>query len=245
MQQILLKEIGRLEIGRLRSYFRRNATEPGLASGTCTPVGVNRPVARSMRRTTMFSVSWFDENTYWPVGSIEKLRGVRPPDAACSTTDSSPARSMAYTAMLPCPRFETYRNLPAESMRISAVVLLPGVAGGQRRSAPESPSGARRRPRTRSPENRSREPDREICRSGAAAAVAGPSRRAARHMADRAVPSSASRHRVDSCRHGRGRCRRRTQNGCRSKTRRRARAGQAASTAAAAALRADRCRRRR
>src|SRR5688572_4952028 len=122
MQQIL-QEIRRVEGNS--AYFRAKATEPGLASGTCTPVGVNRPVARSMRRITTFSVSWFDENTYRPVGSIEKLRGVRPPDAACSTPDSSPALSMAYTAILPWPRFETYRNVPAVSMRISAVVLLP------------------------------------------------------------------------------------------------------------------------
>ena len=71
------------------------------------PVAVSRPVAPSMRKTTMLSDSWFATNSHDPVGSRAKLRG-RFPLVGTNLNQFQCARSesMENTAMLSSPRFD-------------------------------------------------------------------------------------------------------------------------------------------
>ena len=80
----------------------------------------------------MLFESWLAENNHLPVGSIAKLRGVLPPLGTHSGDFKVPlSGSMLNTAMLSCPRFETYRNLPFASITISAAVFLPAKSFGR------------------------------------------------------------------------------------------------------------------
>lgn len=73
---------------------------------TC-PAGVSAPVAESIRKVTMVSVSWFAASTNAPLGSMLKLRGVLPWVDSCPNGFSRPDDwSMAKMAMVSWPRLE-------------------------------------------------------------------------------------------------------------------------------------------
>lgn len=53
----------------------RNFRHAGMETAAVWPVGDSRPVAGSMRKRTMESLSWFAASSQAPVGSMAKLRG--------------------------------------------------------------------------------------------------------------------------------------------------------------------------
>src|SRR5690348_8452077 len=96
--------------------------QTGLLILAVWPVAVSRPEAGSMRNTTIELESWFSASRKDPVGSIAKLRGVLPRVGSWPTAVSLPdVGSIAKIAMLSCPRFDPYRNLPEGWTWTSAV----------------------------------------------------------------------------------------------------------------------------
>ena len=71
------------------------------------PVGERRPVAGSMRKTTMESLSWLAASSHAPVGSMAKLRGHFPCVGSWPIIEKVASLSLtAKTAMLSWPRFD-------------------------------------------------------------------------------------------------------------------------------------------
>ena len=62
----------------------------GFDTRSSCPVGVSRPVARSMRKTTMLSDFWCSTSKYPPVGSSLKSRGQSPREGVTSSSVSVP-----------------------------------------------------------------------------------------------------------------------------------------------------------
>ena len=60
----------------------RQVTQTGVGTGATCPVGVSVPERASMRNVTIESLSWLATSANRPVGSRQKLRGVRPCVAA-------------------------------------------------------------------------------------------------------------------------------------------------------------------
>src|ERR1019366_2580746 len=104
----------------------KNKTQVGAKISNIWPVGTRCPVCWSIRNTTILSVSWLTARRNEPEGSMPKCRGVLPWVDTCSTNARVPlAGSIEKIAMLLCPRFDPYRNLPEGWTWTSAPELLP------------------------------------------------------------------------------------------------------------------------
>src|SRR5688572_11331113 len=114
-----------------RQRFQSVGKHPGDGTRAICPVGLNRPLARSIENATMESDRWLAAKRNFPDGSIAKFRGVFPPLGTCSIGSSRPdATSNLKEAMLSCPRLEAYTNLPSGCTCISAQVLSPEKPAG-------------------------------------------------------------------------------------------------------------------
>src|SRR5262245_6160281 len=97
-----------------------NFTHTHRLTAIVLPVSFPPPVAGSSPHTPTLPPSWLAISIHFPLGSMLKFRGTLMSPVMCPAAVSLRSSFTLNTAMLLCPRFDTYTNFPSGDRMHSA-----------------------------------------------------------------------------------------------------------------------------